>query len=266
LLGLENVFCYLDDIILIGEKTVEKCKQKPELVLDRLNKFNVSINMDKYKLFEKEVDYLGHTLSNEGIRPQIQKLEARAPNNITELQAYLGLLKYYGKFIPNLSSELHVLYKLLRKDVKFIWSNKCEEVFEKSKCLLLQNQVLEIYDQRKPIVVCADASPYGVGAILAQVVDGVEKPVLFESSTLSPAEQKYSQLHRKALAIVFALKIFHIYIYGNKFTLCLDAQALREIFNPQKGTAVVAASRLQIWAVLLSMYEYEFQYRPSKQC
>ncbi|XP_060859984.1 uncharacterized protein K02A2.6-like [Metopolophium dirhodum] len=177
----------------------------------------------------KEVDYLGHTLSNKGIRPQIKKLEAikeaRAPNN----------------------------------------SDKCQEVFEKSKILLLQNQVLEIYDQKKPIVVCADGSPYGVGAILSQVVNGVEKPVLFASSSLSPAEQKYSQLHREALAIVFALKKFHKYIYINKFTLCSDAQALREIFSPQKGTAVVAASRLQRWAVLLSMYEYEFQYRSSKQ-
>eukprot|EP00102_Acyrthosiphon_pisum_P025989 XP_016663199.1 PREDICTED: uncharacterized protein LOC107884813 [Acyrthosiphon pisum] len=268
LLGFENVFCYLDDI-LIGEKTVEKCKQKLDLVLERLNQFNVSINVDKCKLFEKEVDYLGHTLSNKGISPQIRKLEAikeaRAPNNVTELQAYLGLLNYYGKFIPNLSSELYDLYKLLRKDVKFVWSDKCQEVFENSKSLLLQNQVLEIYDQKKPIVVCADGSPYGVGAILSQVVDEVEKPVLFASSSLSPAEQKYSQLHREALATVFALKKIHKYIYGNKFTLCSDAQALREIFSPQKGTSVVAASRLQRWAVLLSMYEYEFQYRPSKQ-
>lgn len=183
---------------MIGEKTVEKCKQNLELVLDRLNNFNVSINVDKCKFFEKVVDYLGHTLSNEGIRPQIQKLEAireaRAPNNVTELQAYLGLLNYYGKCIPNLSGELHEIYKLLRKDSKFIWSNKCQEVFDKSKCL--QNQVLEIYDKNKPIVVCADGSPYGVGAILSQVVDGVEKPVLFASSSLSSAEKKYSQLHR----------------------------------------------------------------------
>jgi len=190
LLGLENVFCYLDDI-LIGEKTVEKCKQNLELVLVRLNKFNVTINADKCKFFEKQVDYLGHTLSNEGIRPQVQKLkaikEARAPNNVTELQAYLGLLNYYGKFIPNLNSELDELYQLLRKETKFIWSNKCQEVFEKSKCLLLQNQILKIYDKRKPIVVCTDGSPYGVGVILSQVVDGVEKPVLFASSSLTPA-------------------------------------------------------------------------------
>jgi len=150
---------YLDDI-LIGEKTVEKCKQKLDLILERLIQFYVSINVDKCKLFEKEVDYLGPKLSNKGISPQIKKLEAikeaRAPNNVTELQAYLGLLNYYGKFIPNFSSELYDLYKLLRKDVKFVWSDKCQEVFEKSKSLLLQNQVLEIFDKKNPIVVCAD--------------------------------------------------------------------------------------------------------------
>lgn len=120
----------------------------------------------------------------------------------------LSFKLHYGKFIPNLRNELHELYKLLRKKTKFIWSNKCQEVFENSKCLLLQNQVLEMYDKQKALVVCADGSPYGVGAILSQVVDGVEKPVLFASSSLSPAEQKYSQLHREALAIVFSLKNF----------------------------------------------------------
>lgn len=157
-------------------------------------------------------------MSKEGIRPQLKKLdavkEARAPNNVTELKGYLGLLNYYGKFIPNLSSELYILYQLLKKDVKFVWKEKCQEVFEKSKCLLLQNQVLEMYDPKKPIIVCADGSPYGVGAILSQLVDGVEKPVLFASSSLSPAEQKYSQLHREALSIVFAVnKISLIYIW-----------------------------------------------------
>lgn len=78
------------------------------------------------------------------------------------------------------------------------------------------------------------------------------------------AEQKYSQLHREALAIIFAIKKFHKYIYGNKFVLCSDSQALKEIFSPNKGTSVVAVSRLQRWAVMLSMYKYTFQYRPSK--
>lgn len=90
------------------------------------------------------------------------------------------------------------------------WSDKCDKSFEYSKDLLLNNQLLEKYDPKRQIIVCTDGSPYEVGAILAQVVNGIEKPGLFASSTLSVAEQKYSQLHRKVLAIkfvIFSIKI-----------------------------------------------------------
>lgn len=184
---------------------------------------------------------------------------------MSKLQSYLGLLNYYGKFIPNLSTELKDLYNLLRKEVKYKWSSACQTAFEKSKKLLLQNKVLTLYDPSKPIVVAADASPFGVGAILSHVIDGVENPVLYASSTLSPAEKNYSQIHREALAIIFAVQQFHKYIYGHKFTLCSDAQALKEIFSPNKNTSLIAASRLQRWAVILSMYDYNFQYRCAKE-
>lgn len=131
--------------------------------------------------------------------------------------------------------------------------------------MILENNVLTLYDPEKEIVVCADASPLGVGAILSHVVDGVERPVLFASSTLSPAEQNYSQLHREALAIIFAVTRFHKYLYGKQFTLCSDSEALKEIFNPTKGTSVVSASRLQRWSVTLSMYKYKFIHRPARE-
>lgn len=98
---------------------------------------------------------------------------------------------------------------------------------------------------------------------MSHIIDGKEKPVLYVSSTLSSAEKNYSQLHREALAIIFALKQFHKYIYGIRFTLYTDAEALREIFSPEKGTSLVACSRLQRWAVTLSMYDYELKYKPA---
>ncbi|XP_050521685.1 uncharacterized protein K02A2.6-like [Daktulosphaira vitifoliae] len=268
LFKVENVFCYLDDI-LIGAIDKDMCKKKLDEVLTRLNEFNIRINLKKCKFFESSVNYLGHTIDEMGIRPMKQKLEAikeaREPTNLNELKAYLGLLNYYCKFVPNLSSELHELHKLLKKGVKFEWTEKCSETFNRSKELLLNNQLLGIYDSKKPIIVYADASPYGVGAILVQLFDREEKPICFSSSTLSPAEQNYAQIHREALAIVFAVKKFHKYIYGNKFTLCSDSQALKEIFSPNKGNSVVAASRLQRWSVFLSMYDYDFKYKPAKQ-
>lgn len=265
--GISNVFCYLDDI-LIGGDSLESCKNNLELVLQRLHDYNVKINLNKCKFFQTTLDFLGHTITEFGIKPSKEKVkaitDAPSPKTLQQLQSYLGLLNYYSRFIPNLSSEIHELYKLLRKTTKFEWTDACQQAFEKSKSLLEQHSLLEIYDPTKEMVVVADASPYGIGAILLKVENGIEKPVLYASSTLSPSEKNYSQIHREGLAIIFAVQQFHKYIYGHKFKLCSDAQALREIFNPKKGTSTVACSRLQRWAVILSMYDYEFIYRPSK--
>ncbi|XP_062541354.1 uncharacterized protein K02A2.6-like [Armigeres subalbatus] len=265
---IDGCVTYLDDALL-GARTLDECRKLLDQVLERLSRFNVKINTEKCKFFVTSVDYLGHTISKDGIRPNQSKVDAivnaPAPKNISELQSYLGLLNYYSKFIPNISSELRVLYRLLRKDVPFSWNRDCEECFVRSKQLMVKNNLLQLYDSSKPIVVAADASPYGVGAVLSHVVDGEEKPVIFASCTLSPAEKNYSQLHREALAIIFAVKRFHKYIYGHRFKLVSDCEALKEIYHPRKGTSVISASRLQRWAVILSMYDYEWEYRPSRK-
>ena len=236
LVGLKSVQCFLDDII-IGASNEDQCRSTLYKVLERLEKHNVRINMEKCKFLKNEVSYLGHVLVNGQIKPNSEKVkaivQANPPKNITQLQAFLGLVNFYGRFIPNLSSELSCLYKLLRKDVNFVWTDSCQICFEKCKKLILSNNVLELYDPEKPIILTTDASPYGVGAVLSHLVNGVEKPVMFASSSLSPAEKNYSQTHREALAILFGLKKFHNYLYGNSFTIYTDHhQALREIFNP----------------------------------
>lgn len=264
LVALEKVRCFIDDII-IGGKDEEECKSRLFEVLSRLNDHNVRINLSKCKFFRSRVAYLGHVLEKNNIYPNPEKIravmEAPVPKNVPELQSYLGLLNYYGNFIPNLSSEIHELYNLLNNDCEFVWTENCQKSFEKSKELLTSNQVLELYDPEKEIIVAADASPYGVGACMSHVVNGVEKPVLFASSTLSPAEKNYSQPQREALSIIFALKKFYKYIYGKKFTILSDAQSLRDIFNPKKGISPVAAARFQRWAIYLSMYDYEIKHK-----
>lgn len=110
-----------------------------------------------------------------------------------------------------------------------------------------------------------DASPYGVGAVLSHLIDVEEKPVMFVSSTLSEAEKNYSQLHKEALAIIFAVDKFHKYIYGLKFTIHTDHQPLWAIFGDKKDVPAVAANRLQRWAVILSMYDYTICYRKGSE-
>lgn len=128
LLGVAGVKCFIDDII-IGGKDREECKNRLFEVLHRLNEHNVRINLEKCKLLESSVKYLGHIIENNEIRPNREKvqaiLDAPAPKDVSQLQSYLGLLNYYGQFIPNLSSEVHALYELLQVDREFVWSEKC---------------------------------------------------------------------------------------------------------------------------------------------
>lgn len=264
LFGIKGVLCYLDDI-LIGGVDLNDCKEKVNQVMDRLNKYNVRVNERKCKFFLDKINFLGFEISGVGIHPYKEKVEAilkaPCPTDITQLKSFLGLLNYYGRFIPNLSSELHVLYELLKKDNDFNWTQECSEVFERAKKLLLNNNLLVHYDPKLPIILSCDASPYGVGAILSHLINGEEKPVFMVSSSLSPAEKNYSQLHREALAIIFGIKRFSKYLYGNKFKIFSDHQPLREIFSEKKGTPAVAAARLQRWSVLLSAYDYTIEWK-----
>lgn len=261
--GLERVMCFIDDL-LIGGATLEECMKNLIEVIKRLNEYNVKIKVEKCKFFQKSVKYLGHEISGDGVRPNQEKvkaiMEAPRPQNVTQVKSFLGLINYYGRFIPNLSDELMALYKLTKKSVTFLWSDECQKAFERSKKLLLTNNLLVHYDQNKPIVIHCDASPYGLGAILSHVIDGKDQPVLFTSCTLTKTQQNYAQLHREALAIVFAVKKFHKYIFGKKFTIYSDHQPLREIFNEQKSMPV-AAGRLQRWAIFLAMYNYHIEYK-----
>ncbi|XP_062715028.1 uncharacterized protein K02A2.6-like [Aedes albopictus] len=258
---------YLDDI-LIGGRTLEECKKNLFQVLDKLNQHRVQINWSKSVFFETEVEHLGFRLTSDGIRPSPSKVEAiclaPAPKDVSQLQSFLGLLNYYHRFLPNLSSELRPLYDLLRKDHEFVWSSACQEAFVNCKKLLVANDVLEPYDPSKPLILTTDASPYGIGAVLSHQVGQIEKPVCFASSTLTPAQVNYGQIHKEALAVMFGVSKFHKYLYGTEFTLVTDSSALKQIFNPHKGSSAVAISRLHRWAVSLSNYSYRVVHRPGK--
>ena len=132
------------------------------------------------------VTYLGHQIDASGLHPVTKKLEAvqqaPKPHNATELKSYLGLLTYYGKFLPNLATTLAPLYKLLRTSVHWHWSSEQDAAFEASKKLLTSFQLLVHFDPQKKLALSCDASAYGIGAVLAhQYPDGSEKPIGYVS-------------------------------------------------------------------------------------
>ena len=170
------------------------------------------------------VEYLGHRIDRDGLHPTDEKVrairDAPNPRDVTELRSFLGLINYYGKFLPQLSTVLAPLYRLLRKDERWSWKAEQIKAFKKAKSLLQEAPVLVHYDNTKELILACDASPYGVGAVIShRMDDGSERPIGYASSSLSPAEKKYSQLEKEALAIIFGVKKFHQYLYGLRFTI-----------------------------------------------
>lgn len=190
------------------------------MMFKRLQECEVKVNATKCKFLQSKIEYLGHVVSGEGLRPQERTLaalrEAPQPNNKDELRAYTGLINYYLTFILNLSDKLGCSYSLLRKDVFWNWSRECASVFKESKSWILNSNLLVHYDGHKPIALTCDASLGGVAAVLSHLIDGQERPIAFASKTLSSSEHNYYQLNREALALVFGVKKFHKYIYGRQ--------------------------------------------------
>ncbi|CAC5387447.1 unnamed protein product [Mytilus coruscus] len=138
--------------------------------------------------------------------------------------------------------------------------------FELSKSLLKSSKVLVHYDPNKDIILSCDASPYGIGAVLShKMEDGCDRPVGYVSRTLAPAERNYSVLEKEGLAVIFALKKFHQYLFDRKFTIYTDHKPLIGLFNENKCIPPMAAARIQRWALTLSAYEYKIVYKEGKK-
>ena len=204
--GLKHVCVYLDDILVTGSSKRNHLENLTE-VLGRLEKAGMRLKQSKCQFMLPAVEYLGHKISEKGLQPMEGKVraiaEAPAPQNVSQLKAFLGMLNYYAKFLPNISSRLAPLYKLLQKAVKWAWGPAQQEAFKEAKEALISAKVLVHYDPTKALMLSCDASPYGVGAVLShKFEDGTEHPVAFASRSLSPAEKRYAQLDKEGLAIV----------------------------------------------------------------
>ena len=267
--GLGKVTCYLDDILITGATPAEHLAHLEE-VLCRLREHGVRLRRDKCRFLEASVEYLGHRVDREGLHATNDKLraiaEAPPPRNVQELRSFLGLLNYYGRFIPNLASLLHPLHKLLCKGCPWKWSSGCQKAFNQAKEALTSSKVLIHYNPNLPLKLAGDASAYGVGAVISHVMeDGSERPIAFASRTLSSSERNYAQVEKEALSLVFGVKKFHAYLYGRQFTLTTDHKPLTTILGPKQGIPTLAAARLQRWALILSAYTYHIEFRPTGQ-
>ena len=249
---------YLDDTLVTGATDEEHVKTL-SLVLKRLEQAGFKARKAKCKFMKLSVTYLGHKIDQQGIHPLKEKAQAvqdaPSPKNVSELKSYLGLLIYYSKFLPNMADVLAPLYKLLRNEVRWRWTDQEEKAFRASTLLVHFNPELDL-------VLMCDASSYGVGAVLAhRIPDGSERLIGYASRSLSASQRNYSQIEKEALALVFGVQRFHAYLFGHSFELVTEHKPLLALLHQHKPTSTQASARIRRWSLLLSAYEYTITFR-----
>ena len=265
---LPGVVVYLDDILVSGS-TVEEHLRNLQHLLKRLE--NKVLRCRKSKcLFEQPcIEYLWHVLTSNGISksPKVDTVIAMPPTtDVASLRSFLGPVQFYSKFFPsNFSTFAEPLYILVQSGVTWTWSKQENDAFTKLKSLLSTDTVLAHFDASVPIGIACDASNVGIGAALFhRYPDGSERPIANVSKTLSKSQRNYSQIQKEVLAITFALKKFYQFLFGRKFILVTDHKPLIAMFGPHKGIPSLAVNRLARWALFLSPFEYDIEYRKTK--
>lgn len=263
--GLQGLHCmvYLDDIIIYSNSLNEHL-EKLRTIFDRLRATNLKIQLDKSEFLRKEVLYLGHTITKDGLKPNNDKIDAvlkyPLPKTTTEIKSFLGLVGYYRKFIKDFAKITQPLTACLKKRNGIVIDQKYIDAFNKCKELLTHSPLLQYPDYDKPFVLTTDASNVAVGAVLSQGKIGNDKPVAYASRTLSDTESRYSTIERELLAIVWAVKHFRPYLYGKKFFIYTDHRPLiwlRSLKDP--------SSKLTRWRLRLQDYDYEMIHKDGKQ-
>ncbi|KAL0147462.1 hypothetical protein M9458_057225, partial [Cirrhinus mrigala] len=263
--GCPGTQCYLDDIIVTGENDSIHLENLAR-VLKRLGDYGLRARCDKCEFFKSNITYCGHQIDANGLHKCPDKLraiaEAPPPKDVSQLRSFLGFVNYYNRFLPNLATVLYPLNALLPAGKKWMWTKQCAEAFQEAKRLVMSDTVLTHFDPRKPMKLACDASPYGIGVVLSHVMsDGTERPIAFASRSLSTAEKNYAQIDREVLSLVWGVKRFNQYLYGNEFTLVTDHQPLVSIFSPQKRVPLTAAARMQRWALFLGGHRYQIEFK-----
>ncbi|KAJ8362815.1 hypothetical protein SKAU_G00116460 [Synaphobranchus kaupii] len=265
--GLPGVKNYLDDVIIYGA-TADEHDRRLKAVLRSLKDAGLQLNEDKCHFNQTSLRFLGHSVSAQGILPDKDHIEAvlnaPAPADAAALRSFLGLVSWYSKFLPNYATVVEPMRACIRQDTDYIWTDEAQTSFTKVKELLVGSPALALFDPALPTVISTDASDYGLGAVFTQIhPNHTERTVAFASRTLTPAERKYSTVEKEALGCVWAVEKWRTYLWGRRFTLRTDHQALTTLLTT-KGLGR-AGMRIARWSARLLCFDYDVIYRPGAQ-
>ncbi|GBO38356.1 Transposon Tf2-6 polyprotein [Araneus ventricosus] len=251
---------YFDDIIVYSSSELEHWKHL-KTIFEICEKENIKLKLSKCVFAQTKISFLGYEIEQGKVSPNNANIETikklQPPTNVKELQRFLGSVNVYNKFIPQYAKLRFPLNQLLKKDVKFNWTNECQDAFDKLKETLTTKPVLNLYNPDVTYHVFVDASQKSVGAVLKQPdASDVLHPIAYHSRTLRDYEKNYAITELECLAIVDALDKFYYYLHGQKFVFHTDHAALVWLKNVKN-----LRGRLFRWSLKLSMFDYEIKYQ-----
>lgn len=255
----QELFVYLDDIVIYA-KSLHEHEVKFRRLIERLRHANLKLQPDKCEFLRREVNYLGHIIGEDGVKPDPGKITAverfPTPRNVKTIRQFLGLAGYYRRFIPNFSKVSKPLTDLLKKEKEFKWEVKQKSAFDQLKGALCSEPILQYPDFTQTFNLTTDASGYAIGGVLSQGPIGKDLPIGYASRLLNGAEQRYSTIEKECLAIIYCVSHFRPYLYGRKFLIITDHKPLVWLHSIKDPS-----SRLWKWRLKLSEYNYEIEYK-----
>jgi hypothetical protein len=257
--GIEGAFAYLDDILLFSRSFQGHCQLLQD-VFNRLRSANLKLKLCKCQFLRKQLNYLGHSITEDGIGPDESKVKAikelERPKTVRDVRSFIGSCSYYRKFVPNFAKLAYPLTQLTKKHAKFEWSHKHQEAFEKLKQALISAPILQVPNFEKEFTLFTDASNFAIGAVLTQLgEDGTYMPIAYLSHQLNKTQQNWATIEKEAYSIVYALKKWRHYLYGRPFKIFSDHKPLKYIHSAQMRNA-----KLQRWALEISGYGGSIEY------
>ena len=228
----------MDDILVHGKDQGQHDTQL-KAVLQRLQEAGLTLNPEKCQFSRNSVKFLGHLLDQEGIHPDSDKVAAivqvQSPNDASTVRRFLGMANQMSKFCPNLAAKTELLRELLNKSNEWTWGEVQEKAFQDVKTSLSSKPILALYDPNKITTVAADASAYGLGAVLVQKQSAHKwKPVAYISRAMTLTEQRYPQIEKEALALTWACETFTDYLLGLEFNIQTDHKPLVPLFSTKR--------------------------------
>ena len=258
----ETCLFYLDDIIVFPSTWEEHLARLRE-VFERLRHAKLKLGASKCTFAAKEVSYLGHRVTEEGLLPDPSLLAAirdiPPPKTATEVRSFLGLAGYYRRYVKGFAAIAAPLHALTRKDALFHWSEDCQAAFDQLKARLTTSPITAFPDFSQAFRLYTDASTAGLGAILAQVREGKERIICCASRALNKAEKSYPATKLESLAIVWAVAKFRPYLMAMPFEVFTDHYALQWLKTMRTGSAL-----LHRWSAALEEYDFTVRHRPGK--